>query len=674
MTKYNKSHSGRRADAGAGRLISRRDFLGGMALGSGATLLSGLAPFQVLAKARGFSIPPIDPAQAKLFDGPSGVGDYQGNNGNTWDVLTRAHLIRDKHYADLESLSFEDGGDDYDVIMVGAGPATIGACLHFTRQRGSKVKGLVLENHNIFGGMARHNQFEVNGHTIYGPQASNLVFLPRKAGDQMLGEDLLFDEFTEVGMPLHYDPVELTGTDKALEADVSNYIFMWPSPVSDSIAMFGPVTRENPEPGFVTNPWVNGFEGLGYGEQVQRDLKRWMWDLRLDRPAEGLDRWLDNMSYEELLVDVHGLSPEVARFSDPILATAVGLGAGTCSAYVAATHMVMPGAMRNGDPNTDILLNPGNRNLKAGWQAANAACFPGGNSFPFRYFAKYIWPDCLQGVRTPREVMESDIRFDRLDTEQHPIRMRLGATVVDVRHVPGSGQQRVRVIYEKDERLFAAHAKSVILSSANCVNRHILGDAPGDIGKAMEVFDYGPVIVANVALTNWRFMEKLGITSVLYRDGEFGFMCNIRNPLDIGGYRAPFDPDKPIVMSFYAPLLNRDLPAREQGVALRWEMLSTPYREIEQKIIRQMVAMFGRGGFEPGRDIAGITLNRWGHAFSVPYPGFYHPADGGPSNASVLAEGYDRVFFANAELGGMQSFAGGHARGREAAEKVLNII
>ena len=82
-----------------------------MALGSSATLLSGLAPFQILAKERGLSISPIDPVQAKLFDGPSGTGDYRGNNGNTWDVLTRAHLIRDKHYADLDSLSFEEGGD-----------------------------------------------------------------------------------------------------------------------------------------------------------------------------------------------------------------------------------------------------------------------------------------------------------------------------------------------------------------------------------------------------------------------------------------------------------------------------------------------------------------------------------------------------------------------------------
>jgi len=32
--------------------------------------------------------------------------------------------------------------------------------------------------------------------------------------------------------------------------------------------------------------------------------------------------------------------------------------------------------------------------------------------------------------------------------------------------------------------------------------------------------------------------------------------------------------------------------------------------------------MFGAAGFDPGRDIAGIVLNRWGHAYVNAGPGF----------------------------------------------------
>jgi len=31
-----------------------------------------------------------------------------------------------------------------------------------------------------------------------------------------------------------------------------------------------------------------------------------------------------------------------------------------------------------------------------------------------------------------------------------------------------------------------------------------------------------------------------------------------------------------------------------------------------------MVKMFSAGGFDPKRDVAGIVLNRWGHAYITP--------------------------------------------------------
>ncbi|NIB44891.1 twin-arginine translocation signal domain-containing protein [Pseudomaricurvus alkylphenolicus] len=664
------------AELGASSSITRRDFLGGLAVG-GAGLLGGLSPRELLAAEKSgpdVSVPPIDKHQAARFNGPGGVGDYRNSNGNTWEVLSRAHLIRDGHYGDLSSTAYLDGGDDYDVIMIGGGPSTIGASYRLIKEKGDSLKGLILENHQVLGGKARQNEFEVDGHTIFGPQGANLVILPTEPGQVALGEDLLYEEFTDIGMPLHFDPVALTGTDKPLEADVSNYMYMWLGPVSDSIGYFGKATKANPEPKLVKNPWINGFGGLGFSAEVEQDLMKWQWGLTLDRPAEGLDQWLDSMSYEQLLVDVHGLSPEVARFADPMLATGIGLGSSTCSALAATYNMEMPGARLVGDPHTAIMNDPKNRGLVDTWKGFNVHCFPGGNSFPYRYFLKYIWPDCLKGAKTPRDVLDGDIRFDQLDTDKHPIRIRLGATVVDVRHVPGSAQKKVRVVYEKGGQLYAAYTKSVILGSASWVNRNILGDAPADIRSAMDSFEYGPVVVANVALTNWRFMEKLGVTSVMYQGGEFGFMCNIRQPLDVGGYRPPFDPDKPIVMTFYAPLIEPSLSAKQQGSSKRWELFSTPYRDIELKIRRQMVAMFGRTGFDPSRDIAGITLNRWGHAFAVPGPGFFHPAGGGTSNSDTLRQGYDRIFFANGELRGLQGTLGAHSEGQRAARQVLEII
>ena len=62
--------------------ITRRDFLGSTLLGSGAMLMSGLTPAQLLAAADEWS-------------GYGGVGDYARSNGNTFEVLTAGHRMRD---------------------------------------------------------------------------------------------------------------------------------------------------------------------------------------------------------------------------------------------------------------------------------------------------------------------------------------------------------------------------------------------------------------------------------------------------------------------------------------------------------------------------------------------------------------------------------------------------
>ena len=187
------------------RGITRRDYIGGMLAGSGATLLSGLAPAQLLARKKGLNLPPIDPKQAKAFNGPAGVGDYARANGNTWEVMSRAHLIRDGQYSKLSELQVQDGGDEYDVIIVGGGPAAAGVSYHLTKQAKGSIKGLVLENHPVFGGCARQNEFEVDGHAIFGAQASNLLMMPTAPGQVVLGEKLLYEEFTDIGLPLRLD-------------------------------------------------------------------------------------------------------------------------------------------------------------------------------------------------------------------------------------------------------------------------------------------------------------------------------------------------------------------------------------------------------------------------------------------------------------------------------------
>ena len=76
-------------------------------------------------------------------------------------------------------------------------------------------------------------------------------------------------------------------------------------------------------------------------------------------------------------------------------------------------------------------------------------------------------------------------------------------------------------------------------------------------------------------------------------------------------------------------------------------------------------------GFDPRRDVAGIILNRWGHAYVCPAPGFYFGRDGKPAAPEVLRQPIGRVAFANSELNGHQNWVAATGDGKRAVEQLL---
>jgi spermidine dehydrogenase len=63
--------------------------------------------------------------------------------------------------------------------------------------------------------------------------------------------------------------------------------------------------------------------------------------------------------------------------------------------------------------------------------------------------------------------------------------------------------------------------------------------------------------------------------------------------------------------------------------------------------------MFAASGFNAQRDIAGIILNRWGHAYLSPQPGFFFGKDGTPAPREILQSApLGRIAFANTDLAG----------------------
>ena len=87
--------------------VSRRDFLDGALLASGAALLAASAPVQMLAQAKGWT-------------GYTGEGDYRNSAGNTEEVVHNAHSVRDGAW-DKAPANVTDTGEFHDCVVVGGG-------------------------------------------------------------------------------------------------------------------------------------------------------------------------------------------------------------------------------------------------------------------------------------------------------------------------------------------------------------------------------------------------------------------------------------------------------------------------------------------------------------------------------------------------------------------------
>ena len=95
------------------------------------------------------------------------------------------------------------------------------------------------------------------------------------------------------------------------------------------------------------------------------------------------------------------------------------------------------------------------------------------------------------------------------------------------------------------------------------------------------------------------------------------------------------------------PAIAVALPLTE-STSVSAELLSAGFEVIEIEHPREL-----EKALDVRRDIAGIILNRWGHAYVSPQPGWYYGSNGKPSPRDVLrATPFGRIAFANTDLSG----------------------
>jgi spermidine dehydrogenase len=620
--------------------ITRRDFLGSSLLASGAALLGPLSPAQLLARQDDFT-------------GYQGVGEYSCSNGNTLPVLEAGHKIRDSVYNPLPK-DIVETGELYDCVVVGGGISGIAAALFFQRQAGARAKCLVLENHPIFGGEAKQNEFLVDGKRLIAHQGSAIYQLHEP-------QTFLAQFYDSIGLK----PAKLTyqkwaGPQPELHISRTPY---------DAAGMdygqygfwFG--AKFGRAPGmWVMDPVRKKLEGAPISASSRAEWIRWLagsqaGEKKFERPkveGDAASRYLDSITLEQHYMERFGLSRETVRmFLSPIEGGGSGLGPDALSAFCDyAFELLHPVPDEAGSMDQ---------------------MFPGGNTVIARLMVKSLNPQAIDGSDNVEGVSRNTVNFAALDSSEAPARIRLAATVVSVQHDGDPSKARtLSIVYEKGGKLYRLKARSAVMAGGSWTSKHVVKDLPETHRSAYAEFHRSPCLMANVAVRNWRFLYKLGLSGCRWFDGRIGNYMEVRRLALTGQEDPTISPESPIVLTLKVLYSYPGLSTAEQGNRGRIEMLSTSFREYEQRIRQQFTDMFAHSGFDADRDIAGIILNRWGHAYLSPQPGFFFGKDGKPAARETLRKApFGRIAFANTDLAGAMDHRFSILEARRAVDQSL---
>lgn len=624
---------------GMGTRICRRDFLNSAVVASGSLLLSAGAPHRLLAE-----------VEDDDWTGPGGVGDYKQSNGNTAPVMNAAHQIRD-HVFDSSPADVIDTGEVFDCVVVGGGISGLAAALSFKAEGGPSLNCLVLENHPMFGGEGKRNEVVVDGQRLMAPQGSDHFQFPYP-------HSFIARFYEMIGVDPHAFTYQTWGSPEP-ELPLARTFEQMPGPNG---TYFGAKFGRNPGLWLIGSMDKN-LDKMPVTPAMREELRRRRGrgarsGKPFDYPGDAKSRRLDSMTLEEHLIQDRGLTRDVIHtFLSPGEGGGYGLGPDVLSAYCEYAFDE---------------LHCFDDSAETGWQA-----FPGGNGGIARHLVKTLIPDSIPGPKTLEAICRNDVDFTALDQPGQQARIRLRSTVVRVEHEHAGMPEKsgfVWVTYARDGKVCRLKARSAVMAGGCWSTKRVVRDLPASHRDAYSQFYRSPCMLINVAVRNWRFLYKMGITGANWYEGLGSFMCVRKAPL-FSTDQKTIGPDSPTMLTLKVLYCYPGLGIEEQGNRGRAELLSTSFRDYERQIREQMTVMFGPSGFDARRDIAGIILNRWGHAYVNPQPGFFFGKEGQPAPREVLRNvPFGRVTFANTDLAGVMDHKMATQEGYRAVGQILDRV
>ena len=625
--------------------ITRRDFLNGLALGSGALATARAAAADAEAAT-------TDPALRT------------GLQGQTDAVNAAAHAVRDDPARWRDSAVLRDPEVE-DLVVVGAGLSGLAGAHWYRQHAGRPLRMLLLDALDDVGGHARRNEFisrsgqrligyggsqSLDGPSLFSPAARSLL------ADLGIELKRFETEFYDQGWAKRHGLVN-----SALYFDRAGW-------GEDTLVVHA---RNEPAAQWLARTPFNA--------RAQADLAR-LWATKA--PYNPLPRLrsraarraaLAGMSYRHFLQAHWRVDDQVLRLLQADTTGYFGVGIDATSALDAWANG-SPGfaGLDLGDA-PDARLSPSGRKLRAS-EDDYVYHFPDGNAGVARALLRSLIPAALPGADGMAGLVDARLRHDQLDVAGEAVRLRLRATVVGLRHLgPPEQAEWVELRYlDAQGQLRAVRSRQVLLACWHRVIARLTDELPATQVRALDDQVKVPLLYTTVLLNNWQAWQRAGISGLNAVGGFWGDVA-LDFPVSLGTQRFASAPDQPILLHLGKVVVPGDgRDPRSQAAAGRRQLLQWDFGFLEGQVRGLLQGALGGHGFDAARDIEAITVNRWAHGYAYEYMrpwDRYWPR--GPLPCETARRGWGRVAIANSDAG---AYAYAHGAIDQAARAVQALL